>query len=182
MKRKALLTWLNEQQYDIIFLQETYSSVDVDDIWRTQWRGKLFFAFCSNHSCGVKLCREILQRFVCNILYASIGWVNQFSALIVFQLKKYYRSSPVSLEKLSKASCSKLFPLWKFLNFLGLQMLSCTLLRMQNQVESNFLCRQNPKRDGKLLAVITPTQVARHWCTLSHVNVMIVCWTELHFF
>ena len=79
-----------------------------------------------------------LQRFVRNILYVSIGWVNRFSALIVFQLIKFYRYSPVSLEKLSKASHSKLLPLWKFSNSLGLQMISCTLSRMQNQLESNF--------------------------------------------
>ena len=60
-----------------------------------------------------------LQRFLCNILFVSIGWVNRFSALIVFQLIKFYRYSPVSLEKLSKASHSKLLPLWKFLNFVG---------------------------------------------------------------
>ena len=36
-KRKALFTWLNERRYDIIFLQETYSTVDVEDIWRPQW-------------------------------------------------------------------------------------------------------------------------------------------------
>ena len=97
-----------------------------------------------------------LQRFLCNILYVSIGWVNRFSALIVFQLIKFYRYSPVSLEKLSKASHSKLLPLWKFLNFLGLQMISCTLSRMQNQLESIFLYRQNPNRDGKLLATDVP--------------------------
>ena len=54
-KRKALFTWLNERRYDIIFLQETYSTVDVEDIWRKQWRGKLFFAHGSNHSCGVMI-------------------------------------------------------------------------------------------------------------------------------
>ena len=165
-------------------------TVDVEDIWRTQWRGKLLILLTAliivvGWNCAGKYYDELpdnLQRFVCNILYVSIGWVNRFSALIVFQLIKFYRYSPVSLEKLSKASHSKLLPLWKFLNFLGLQMISCTLSRMQNQLESNFLYRQNPNRDGKLLAVITPTQVACHWCTLSHVNVMIVCWTELHFF
>ena len=54
-KRKALFTWLNERRYDIIFLQETYSTADVEDIWRTQGRGKLFFAHGSNHSCGVMI-------------------------------------------------------------------------------------------------------------------------------
>ena len=55
-KRKALFTWLNERRYDIIFLQKkTYNTVDVEDIWRTQWRGKLFFAHGSNLSCGVMI-------------------------------------------------------------------------------------------------------------------------------
>ena len=52
-KRKALLTWLNERQYDIIFLQETYSTVDVEHIWKTQWNGKLYFSHGSNDSCRV---------------------------------------------------------------------------------------------------------------------------------
>ena len=30
-QRKALFTWLKERKYDIIFLQETYSTVDVGD-------------------------------------------------------------------------------------------------------------------------------------------------------
>ena len=54
-KRRFLFIRLNERRYDIIFLQETYSIVDVEDIWRTQWRGKLFFAHGSNHSCGVMI-------------------------------------------------------------------------------------------------------------------------------
>ena len=54
-KRKALFTWLNERKYDIIFLLETYSTVDVKDNWKTQWQGKLHFALGSNHSCGVMI-------------------------------------------------------------------------------------------------------------------------------
>ena len=45
--------WLNERKYDIVFLQETYSTVEVEEIWRTQWQGKLFFSHGTNHSCGV---------------------------------------------------------------------------------------------------------------------------------
>ena len=45
--------WLNERKYDIIFLQETYCTVEVEDTWRTQWRGKLFSSHGTNHSCGV---------------------------------------------------------------------------------------------------------------------------------
>ena len=52
-KRKALLMWLNERKYDIVFLQETSSTVEVEDIWKTQWQGKLFFSHGTNRSCGV---------------------------------------------------------------------------------------------------------------------------------
>ena len=45
--------WLNERKYVIIFLQETYCTVEVEDTWRTQWQGKLFSSHGTNHSCGV---------------------------------------------------------------------------------------------------------------------------------
>ena len=56
-KREALFTWLNERRYDIYlsFFKKTYNTVDVEDIWRTKWRGELFFAHGSNHSCGVMI-------------------------------------------------------------------------------------------------------------------------------
>ena len=43
-KRNALFICLNKQRADIINLQETYSSKDIENIWRTQWSGKMFFA------------------------------------------------------------------------------------------------------------------------------------------
>ena len=52
-KRKALFCRLNERKCDIVFLQETYSTKDVESIWKTQWQGKLYFSHGSNHSCGV---------------------------------------------------------------------------------------------------------------------------------
>ena len=45
--------WLNERKYDIVFLQETYSTLEVENIWKTQWQGKLFLSHGTNHSCGV---------------------------------------------------------------------------------------------------------------------------------
>jgi len=52
--RKALFAWLNERKYDIIFLQETYSTVYVEDIWKTQWQGKLHFAQLWDDDLGEK--------------------------------------------------------------------------------------------------------------------------------
>ena len=61
-KRKALFCWLAERKYDIVFLQETYSTIDIESVWRTQWQGKLYFSHGSNKSCAVMiLVREDLD-------------------------------------------------------------------------------------------------------------------------
>ena len=49
-RRKALFMWLNKKKHDIIFLQETYCTAEIEDTWRTQWQGKIFFSHGSNHS------------------------------------------------------------------------------------------------------------------------------------
>ena len=36
-----------------VFLQETYSSPDVEKLWKTQWKGDLYFAHGSERSRGV---------------------------------------------------------------------------------------------------------------------------------
>ena len=48
-KRKAVFN----SDADIIFLQETYSTRDIENIWRKQWKGEMFFSHGSNHSRGV---------------------------------------------------------------------------------------------------------------------------------
>ena len=52
-KRKAVFSWLVNSDVDIIFLQETYSTRDIENIWRKQWKGEMFFSHGSNHSRGV---------------------------------------------------------------------------------------------------------------------------------
>ena len=42
--------WLKEQKSDIIFLQETYSTAEVEEIWRTKWQGKIFLSHGTGHS------------------------------------------------------------------------------------------------------------------------------------
>ena len=54
-KRKALFCWLAERKYDIVLLQEAYSTIDIESVWRTQWQGKLYFSHGYNHSCGVMI-------------------------------------------------------------------------------------------------------------------------------
>ena len=46
---------MSKNKADIVFLQETYcnSSPDVENLWKTQWKGDLYFAHGSEHSRGV---------------------------------------------------------------------------------------------------------------------------------
>ena len=54
-KRKALFLWLKKQNADIIFLQETYSTEEIEAIWKTQFKGKMIYSHGTNHSCGVMI-------------------------------------------------------------------------------------------------------------------------------
>ena len=53
VKRKNIFEWCKSKGGDIIFLQETYSTVDVEDRWKLDWAGPMFFSHGSNHSKGV---------------------------------------------------------------------------------------------------------------------------------
>ena len=52
-KRKAVFGWLLNQKVDLCFLQETYSTKEVENIWKKQWKGEMFFSHGSEHSRGV---------------------------------------------------------------------------------------------------------------------------------
>ena len=51
-KRKSIFTWVKQQKADI-FLQETYTTPDIENEWKFQWQGKMLFAHGTNHSRGV---------------------------------------------------------------------------------------------------------------------------------
>ena len=52
-KLKAVFNWLYKSQADICFLQETYSSTEVENVWQKQWKGNMYFSHESSHSRGV---------------------------------------------------------------------------------------------------------------------------------
>lgn len=59
-KRKAIFNWLTKQNLDIFFLQETYSTEDIENQWKKRGFGDISFAHGSNHSCGVAILKKIL--------------------------------------------------------------------------------------------------------------------------
>ena len=54
-KRRQVFRWLHQQQSDIIFLQETYSSPECIKRWETEWEGKIVYSHGSYHSRGVMI-------------------------------------------------------------------------------------------------------------------------------
>ena len=54
-KRKSIFNWLIKQNSDICFLQETYSTEEIENQWKKQWPGDIFFAHGSIHSRGVAI-------------------------------------------------------------------------------------------------------------------------------
>ena len=42
-KRRKIFSWCKKQNTDIVFLQETYSTAEVENIWTNEWATKLFF-------------------------------------------------------------------------------------------------------------------------------------------
>ena len=52
-KRKAIFNWLQKYGADICFLRETYSTKEVQNVWKKQCKGDMFFSHGSAHSRGV---------------------------------------------------------------------------------------------------------------------------------
>ena len=52
-RRKAFFNWSAKSSADICFLQETYSTSEVENIWKKQWKGDMFFSHGTGHSKGV---------------------------------------------------------------------------------------------------------------------------------
>jgi len=48
-----LFGWLIKDRADICFLQESYSTPEVEKIWKSQWKGEMFFLHGMEHSRGV---------------------------------------------------------------------------------------------------------------------------------
>lgn len=49
-RRKAFFNWLARSSADICFLQETYSTSEVENIWKKQWKGDMGIIFCKSQT------------------------------------------------------------------------------------------------------------------------------------
>ena len=55
LKRRQVLRWLHNNNFDVTILQETYSTENIENIWKSEWGGKIYFCHGSSHSKGVMI-------------------------------------------------------------------------------------------------------------------------------
>ena len=54
-KRSKVLNWLKKKKEDIIFLQETHSTLETESDWKRDWGGEIYFSHGSSNSTGVAI-------------------------------------------------------------------------------------------------------------------------------
>ena len=54
-KRMSLFSWIKKKEFDIMLLQETFSSKENKNLWQTEWEGPMYFSHGTKHSCGVAI-------------------------------------------------------------------------------------------------------------------------------
>ena len=54
-KRGRVFEWCKTKKSSIVFLQETFSTVDIEERWRSDWGGNGVFSHGTNHSKGVAI-------------------------------------------------------------------------------------------------------------------------------
>ena len=65
-KRNKMFCWLKDQSYNIILLQETHSTIEINDDWKTEWGKRAYFSGGKSNSQGV--CILINDDFNCDII------------------------------------------------------------------------------------------------------------------
>ena len=82
-RRKSFFNWLARSSADICFLQETYSTSEVENIWKKQWKGDMFFSHGTGHGKGVLiLVKEQLDFQLLSIKVDSQGRYILLEAMI----------------------------------------------------------------------------------------------------
>ena len=107
-KRKAIFAWLMKQQADICFLQETYSTIEIENSWKMQWKGNMFFSHGSQHGRGVLiLIKNSLEFELKSVRQDSQGRFIILEALV--QDQKFLFVNIYAPNKTRDVRCSKLF-------------------------------------------------------------------------
>ena len=78
-KRTSILSWCRKQKVDIIFLQETHSSVQKEKQWKAEWGGPIELAHGSTNARGVGI--FFRNGFDCKITKKMVDPLGSYIAL-----------------------------------------------------------------------------------------------------
>lgn len=73
-----LFQWLVSDLAYVIFPQETYSTTEVENIWKVQWHGDLYFAHGSEHRRGVMVLIKASFDFKLSRAYKIVKFILLF--------------------------------------------------------------------------------------------------------
>jgi exonuclease III len=74
VKRHRVLNYLKSKHPGIIFLQETYSTIGDELIWKNDWKGEIFLSHGTNHSKGVAiLITDKIEYCIANTVIDPLG-------------------------------------------------------------------------------------------------------------
>ena len=99
-KRSSIFSYLKDQKAKLYFLQETYSEINDEVIWLSEWEGKIFFSHGTKHSKGVCILIDPSLNYVLESSHASKSGrivlitvlVNGFP-FVIFMHQTTYRNS-----------------------------------------------------------------------------------------
>ena len=66
-KRRMIYTWCKKKNTDIIFLQETHSTKEVENQWRNEWGAEIIMSHGGSNSRGVAVLMKKRCRGYCSL-------------------------------------------------------------------------------------------------------------------
>ena len=81
VKGGKFFRWLHGRKFQIIFLQEVYSSRDIEKIWSAEWGGKIVFCHGTKHIAVLLSCSTHRSTLMWNMLRSARGAGKLFCAL-----------------------------------------------------------------------------------------------------
>ena len=73
-KRREVYHYLHTKKHDIIFLQETHSSKDMENVWSSTWGSKIWFNHGETNAKGVAIMfSKKVRVIVHNVVKSEIG-------------------------------------------------------------------------------------------------------------
>ena len=55
VKRRQIFHYLHEKLFDVVLVQESHSTVNIEQRWRSEWGGNIFFSHRTSSARGVMI-------------------------------------------------------------------------------------------------------------------------------